>query len=158
MTRADDSTMTALPQPDGDDVATRLAVAIGRINRRIRPTRDGISHGLVSALGSIVRVGEIRPGDLARLESVAAPTITRLVAELETRGLVSRRPDPSDGRSFFVLPTEAGIDVMRRARFERAERLAAMLQTLPAEQQDAVKAAVEGLELVARAKPALAAD
>jgi len=155
MTRADHpTTTTALPNPEADDVATRLAVAIGRINRRIRPLRDGISHGLVSALGSVVRKGEIRPGDLARMESVAAPTMTRLVAELETRGLVTRRPDPSDGRSFFVVPTEAGIDVMRRARFERAERLSAMLETLPAEQQEAVKAAIIGLEQAAQAKPA----
>lgn len=154
MTRADHPTTTALPNPEGDDVATRLAVAIGRINRRIRPTRDGISHGLVSALGSIVRAGEIRPGDLARMESVAAPTMTRLVADLETRGLVTRRPDPTDGRSFFVVPTAAGLDVMRRARFERAERLAAMLESVPAEQQEAVKAAIEGLEQLSQAKPA----
>jgi DNA-binding MarR family transcriptional regulator len=158
MTRADHHTTTALPAPEGDDVATRLAVAIGRINRRIRPVRDGISHGLVSALGTVVRVGEIRPGDLARLEAVAAPTMTRLVADLEARGLVSRRPDPSDGRSFFVVPTDAGIDVMRRARFERAERLAAMLETLPPHQQAAVRDAVDALEAIAQTKPAHRAD
>jgi DNA-binding MarR family transcriptional regulator len=148
MARTDQSAeaRSALPAPEENDVATRLAVAIGRINRRIRPTRDGISHGLVSALGSVVRVGEIRPGDLARLEAVAAPTMTRLVADLEARGLVTRRPDPSDGRSFFVVPTEAGVDAIRRARFERAERVAALLDTLPAEQYAAVLAAIDALE------------
>lgn len=143
---------TALANPDENDFATRLAVAIGRINRRIRPTRDGISHGLVSALGSIVRVGEIRPGDLARLEVVAAPTMTRLIADLEARGLVTRRPDPNDGRSFFVAATEAGVDAIRRARFERAERVAALLETLPPEQLAAVTAAIDGLETAAQAK------
>ncbi|MFC4243721.1 MarR family winged helix-turn-helix transcriptional regulator [Gryllotalpicola reticulitermitis] len=157
MTRTDQTTTTTLPMPDDHDIATRLAVAIGRINRRIRPTRDGISHGLVSALGSVVRVGEIRPGDLARMEAVAAPTMTRIVADLEARGLVTRRPDPTDGRAFFIAPTDAGIDVMRRARFERAERLAAFLGGLPQEQQDAVAAAIDGLEQVAQAKPAVPA-
>ncbi|GAA4161261.1 MarR family transcriptional regulator [Gryllotalpicola daejeonensis] len=142
---------TALPEPTENDFATRFAVAIGRINRRIRPTHDGISHGLVSALGSVVRVGEIRPGDLARLESVAAPTMTRLVADLEARGLVTRRPDPSDGRSFFVVATEAGIDAIRRARFERAERVSALLDTLPPEQLAAVRAAIDGLETASQA-------
>lgn len=144
-----DSTPSAaapLPAPEENDFATRLAVAIGRINRRIRPTRDGISHGLVSALGSVVRVGEIRPGDLARLEAVAAPTMTRLIADLEARGLVTRRPDPSDGRSFFITATPAGIEVVRRARFERAERLTALVEGLPPEQLAAVKAAIDGLE------------
>jgi DNA-binding MarR family transcriptional regulator len=141
---------TELPAPEEGDFATRLAVAVGRINRRIRPTRDGISHGLISALGSVVRVGEIRPGDLARLESVAAPTMTRIVADLETRGLVTRRPDPTDGRSFFVVPTPDGIDAIRRARFERAERVAALLEGLPPEQLTAVKAAIGGLEAAAQ--------
>ncbi|AYG03203.1 MarR family winged helix-turn-helix transcriptional regulator [Gryllotalpicola protaetiae] len=144
------SPSTALPEPTENDFATRLAVAIGRINRRIRPTRDGISHGLVSALGSVVRVGEIRPGDLARLEAVAAPTMTRLVADLEARGLVTRKPDPTDGRSFFVVATDAGIDAIRRARFERAERVAALLDGLPPEQLAAVKAAIDGLETVSQ--------
>ncbi|GAA4191609.1 MarR family transcriptional regulator [Gryllotalpicola kribbensis] len=153
MTRTDQpsGTSTALPEPTENDLATRFAVAIGRINRRIRPTHDGISHGLVSALGSIVRVGEIRPGDLARLESVAAPTMTRLVADLEARGLVTRRPDPNDGRSFFVVATPAGVDAIRRARFERAERVAALLETLPPEQLAAVKAAIDGLEAASQA-------
>jgi len=153
MTRTDQpsSTSTALPEPTENDLATRFAVAIGRINRRIRPTHDGISHGLVSALGSIVRVGEIRPGDLARLESVAAPTMTRLVADLEARGLVTRRPDPNDGRSFFVVATPAGVNAIRRARFERAERVAALLETLPPEQLAAVKAAIDGLEAASQA-------
>lgn len=142
---------TALLAPEENDIATRLAIAIGRINRRIRPTRDGISHGLVSALGSIVRTGEIRPGDLARMESVAAPTMTRIVTDLESKGLVTRRPDPSDGRSFFVVATDAGVDVMRRARFERAERLAALLGTLPPSQQAAVTAAIDALENASRA-------
>jgi DNA-binding MarR family transcriptional regulator len=140
------ATSSALPAPEENDFATRLAVAIGRINRRIRPTRDGLSHGLVSALGSVVRVGEIRPGDLARMEAVAAPTMTRLVADLEARGLITRRPDPSDGRSFFVVATEAGVDAIRRARFERAERVAALLGALPPEQLAAVQAAIDGLE------------
>ncbi|HEY0247217.1 MAG TPA: MarR family transcriptional regulator [Gryllotalpicola sp.] len=141
---------TALPAPEDNDFATRLAVAVGRINRRIRPTRDGISHGLVSALGSIVRVGEIRPGDLARMESVAAPTMTRIVADLESKGLVTRRPDPSDGRSFFVVPTAAGVDAIKRARFERAERVAALLEGLPPEQLAAVQSAIDGLEAAAQ--------
>jgi len=153
MARADqtESAATALPAPEQNDFATRFAVAIGRINRRIRPTHDGISHGLISALGSVVRVGEIRPGDLARLEVVAAPTMTRLVADLEARGLVTRRPDPTDGRSFFVVPTEAGIDAVRRARFERAERVAALLSTLPPEQFAAVEAAIDALENASQA-------
>ncbi|WP_022882110.1 MarR family winged helix-turn-helix transcriptional regulator [Gryllotalpicola ginsengisoli] len=147
--RSPSTAAPTLPAPEDSDFATRLAVAIGRINRRIRPTRDGLSHGLVSALGSVVRLGQVRPGDLARLEAVAAPTMTRIVADLEAKGLITRRPDPTDGRSFFVVATPAGIDAIHRARFERAERLNALFEGVSAEQRRAVEAALEGLEAAA---------
>ncbi|MBN9188579.1 MAG: MarR family transcriptional regulator [Microbacterium sp.] len=93
------------------DAAARLAVAIGRINRRIRPSADGLSLGLLSALSTVVRLGPLRPSELARIEGVAAPTATRAVAELESRGFVERRPDPADGRAFFVSATRAGTRI-----------------------------------------------
>src|SRR6478609_1289905 len=88
--------------PDRDDVAGRLALAVGRLNRRIRSSTGGLSHGQLSALSTIVRNGPLRPSELAAIEVAAAPTITRIVAELETRGLVERTPDPQDRRSLFV--------------------------------------------------------
>src|SRR6478609_937925 len=93
--------------PDRDDVAGRLALAVGRLNRRIRSATGGLSHGQLSALSTIVRHGPLRPSEVAGIEHVAAPTVTRLVGGLESRGLVERAPDPDDGRSFFVSATDA---------------------------------------------------
>lgn len=134
-----------MTQPAGDP-AVRLAVAIGRINRRIRPRGDGLSHGLMSALSTIVRQGPIRPTELARLEAVAAPTATRAVGDLEARGLVVRTPDPDDGRSSLLSATPDGVTAVLHARIERAERVSALLEKLDAEQREAIWAALDALE------------
>jgi DNA-binding MarR family transcriptional regulator len=135
-----------------DEISARLALAVGRINRRIRSSRDGLSHGLVSSLSSIVRIGPLRPGELGRLEAVAAPTITRVVGDLERRGLIERTPDPSDGRSFLISATPEGVDVVLRARSERAERIAALLSNISPEELVAIDAALTALEAAAVVK------
>ena len=131
---------------DRADVAARLAVAVGRINRRIRPAGHGLSLGLLSALSDVVRNGPVRPGDLARTETVAAPTLTRLIAELERRGFVTRRPDPADGRSCLVEATGAGAQAVLEALAERAEHVAALLADLSDDEVACVAAALPALE------------
>lgn len=131
------------------DTAARLAFAVGRINRRIRPAADGLSLGLLSALSTVVRQGPLRPSELARIEGVAAPSATRAVSELETRGLVERSPDPADGRAFFVSPTEAGKAAVLHARAERAARVSSLLECLDDGGRAAIAAALDALEAVA---------
>ena len=109
------------------DLARRLSVAMGRINRQIRPAGEGLSIGLVSALSTVAAQDGIRAGDLARIERVAAPSITRAVAVLEARGLVKRQADPADGRACLITATPAGIEAIERARDARAAQLLQLL-------------------------------
>jgi DNA-binding MarR family transcriptional regulator len=136
-TEADDEVTT---------LATRLAVAVGRLNRRIRPGNPELSYGQLSALASVVRLGPLRPGDLARLESTSAPSITRLIANLEAKGFVDRAPDPVDGRAFFIRATPAGAEAVLRARAERAGLLRALLADCSPEDLAALAAALPALE------------
>lgn len=136
------------------ETAARLAVAVGRINRRIRPTGAGLTQAQLSALSSIMHKGPLRPGDLARIESISAPSATRLVAELESRGLVGRAPDPADGRSSLVSSTSAGATAVLDARAERAKRITALLAGLDDDQLAAVVAALDALEIVSVYVPA----
>ena len=135
--------------PEDDDLAGRLALAVGRLNRRMRSSTGDLSHGQLSALSTIVRRGPLRPGELAAIEVVAAPTITRVVSDLEARGLVQREPDPDDGRSSFVSGTEAGIELLLRARSDRARTVQSILSELSPEQVAALAAALPALESAA---------
>ncbi|MEP6478099.1 MAG: MarR family transcriptional regulator [Rhodoglobus sp.] len=129
-----------------DDIAGRLAFVVGRFNRRLRSATGGLSHGLLSALASVRKAGPIRFADLAQIEQVSAPSITRVVAELEARGLVTRAPDPHDRRASLVEATPAGLDAVLRARAARGAVVAELLELLDAAERDAVVAALPALE------------
>jgi len=134
---------------DRAEIAARLALSVGRLNRRIRANSDALTPGQISALSTIVRCGPIRPGDLARVERVAAPTITRLLADLESKQLVTRTADPDDGRSFFVESTDAGADAILQARTERAEHVLELFEELSDEQIAQLEGALDALDVAA---------
>lgn len=135
--------------PDDDRLPLRLAIAVGRINRRIRADDGSLSHAQLSALASIVGDGPLRPGDLARAEAVAAPTMTRVIAELEGRGLVERSPDPADGRAWALTATDAGRDAVTLARHQRAEHVEALMAGLDDAQRESIRQAIDALEAAA---------
>lgn len=56
-----------------------------------------------------------RLSDLAVLTNAELSRISHLVARMEKRGLVHRRPDPDDGRYTNAVLTDAGWDLVRAA-------------------------------------------
>jgi MarR family transcriptional regulator, organic hydroperoxide resistance regulator len=65
----------------------------------------------------------LRGGELASRLGVEPPTVTKMLRRLEGLGLVRRRPDPADARSFGVYLTEKGRDLEGPVarRWERAQ-------------------------------------
>jgi DNA-binding MarR family transcriptional regulator len=131
-----------------DSVPARLALVVGRLNRRLALATGGLSYGLLSALATIAKRGPVRLADLAQIETVSAPSITRVVAELESRSLVARSVDPQDGRAFRIQVTDAGMDAVLRARSARSEVVAELLSDLSAAELAKVEAALPALERV----------
>lgn len=66
----------------------------------------------------------LRGGELACRLGVEPPTVTKMLRRLEGFGLVERRPDPADARSFRVYLTEKGRDLEDPVSrcWERAEQ------------------------------------
>jgi DNA-binding MarR family transcriptional regulator len=128
------------------DLPGRLAFVAGRLNRRIRAAGGNLSHGLLSALATVQKMGPIRLADLAKQEFVSAPSTTRLVAELERRGLVTRTTDPDDGRAFLIEATAAGEAEVVRARAVRASMVATMLESLGPDEFSLLEKALPVLE------------
>jgi DNA-binding MarR family transcriptional regulator len=131
-----------------DSVPARLALVVGRLNRRLALAPGGLSHGLLTALAVVAKRGPLRLAELAQLEGVSAPGATRIVAELETRGLVGRTVDPDDGRAFRIQVTAAGANAILRARAARAKVVAELLSGLSPAELDAIEAALPALEKV----------
>ncbi|MFF1867388.1 MarR family winged helix-turn-helix transcriptional regulator [Kitasatospora herbaricolor] len=75
-------------------------------------------------LAVLTRHGELRVVELADHLQVDLSAVSRQLAHLEQDGLATRRPNPADGRSCLVSPTEAGLDLLARTRVESTHRLA----------------------------------
>jgi DNA-binding MarR family transcriptional regulator len=133
-------------------VAQRLHSAAIHLLRRLRTTDDamGLSAPAASALSVLVFAGSKRLTDLARLEQVRPPSMTRLVAALERSGLVEREADPSDRRVQRVDATTKGRRILEEGRARRVASLAAALRKLPGADLAALERAVAILERVVR--------
>ena len=134
------------PHPVDTELATRLRLAVGRLNRRIRLATNDIPPLQFSALATLDKHGPLRSGELAQREAVTAPTMTRVLAALAERGLVTRESDPTDARSVRVSLSPAGIDALTRIRSERTALLGARLARLSDEQRAALVAGLPALE------------
>jgi DNA-binding MarR family transcriptional regulator len=132
------------------DAAARLRLGIVRTARRLRQEAAAEASGLTptstAALATIERHGPLTPSELAGLERVKRPTVTRTLGSLEREGLVERTPDASDGRSFLVGINAVGRERLRRLRGRKNAYLAKRMRDLPAEDVAALERAAEILE------------
>jgi DNA-binding MarR family transcriptional regulator len=120
-----------------EELASRLRVAVVRLNRKLRQQAlAGLSPAQASALGTVNRLGSPTLGELAAAEQVQPPTVTRLVASLESAGLVARETDEVDRRVVRVRITGEGRRNLQRIRSLKNAYLNRRLAALdPAEQQ-----------------------
>src|SRR5436305_13060977 len=129
------SILGSMSEADSDvtELASDVRLLVGRLARRMRQeAAGGLTPSELSALATIEELGPIQLGDLARVESVAPPTMTRAAGRLEDRGLVRRGPDSADGRVVLVEATAAGRRALRELRTARAAFLAKRLEGLGA--------------------------
>jgi DNA-binding MarR family transcriptional regulator len=133
-----------------DAVADRLHSAAIHLLRRLRVEDEalGISAPRLSALSVLVFAGAQRIGELARIEQVEPPTMTRLVDGLERDGYVARSPDPDDARAVIVAATERGREALLEGRRRRVESFGSMLGKLPARELAQLARGVRVLERV----------
>lgn len=100
-----------------EELATRLRVAVNRLQRRLRrEALGGLSPGQASTLGTVRRIGHPTLGELAAEEQVQPPSMTRIVGHLVEAGLVSKEADPADRRSVRVRITPEGERALQRIR------------------------------------------
>jgi DNA-binding MarR family transcriptional regulator len=106
----------------------------------------------MAVLGRLDREGPASISDLAAADRMRPQSMAQTVHELQSAGLVFRRPDPADGRRSFVELTEAGLQTLKATRAQREDWLTRTLdRELDAEQRELVREAVALLERVAAA-------
>jgi DNA-binding MarR family transcriptional regulator len=139
-------------------LATSLRISVSRLARRLRVERAAaglsepdLSETQLAALATLERHGAMTPGELAEHEKVQPPSMTRVISVLVDSQLVRREPHPSDRRQVVLTATDAGRDLVIRARRRREAWLAQRLEELSPAERTALRAAAPILEKLSQA-------
>ena len=91
--------------------------AMREIDRRLREAGELTlaDYALLITMVSAPRM-QLRMGDLGTRRMLTPSGITRVVAQLERRGFMTREPDPEDGRGALASLTREGLEALRRAQ------------------------------------------
>lgn len=127
------------------DTAMHLHSAAIRLLRAVRvaDAETGVSAPKLSALSVLTFGGPMSLGALAKVEQVRAPTMSKLVADLEADGLVAKRADKADRRGVRIEVTAKGRALMEEGRKRRLALLSKRLGRLSAIERTHLSAAAD---------------
>jgi DNA-binding MarR family transcriptional regulator len=153
---SDEKTRISDMQSDSG-LATVMRISVSRLARRLRVERLGLggpetvlSDIQLAALAALERHDAMTPGELAEHEKVQPPSMTRVIAVLEERGLVRRKPHATDRRQVILTVTPEGRDLVQRVRRRREAWLAQRLQELTPEERQILRDAAPILEKISQ--------
>ncbi|MFC7218769.1 MarR family winged helix-turn-helix transcriptional regulator [Streptomyces polyrhachis] len=149
-----------LSSPEDVAAVNALRSSVMRLSRRIRhhgmsaarkkwDGEESLSPTEMSVLGTLFRCGPCTPSELARKEHVQPPSMTRIIAMLEAKGLVRLEGHPEDRRQKVVSQTEQAQGLLEEARRQRNAFLAELAEGLDPQEWEALRAAAPVLEKLA---------
>ena len=117
-------------------LANELRIACQQVSRRVRfePSAEIAPHQF-SVLFKLTE-GPMTPGELAEVEKVAAPSMTRTTNCLVERGLIERTDHPTDGRSKLLSITDEGRAAVKRVQHARDTWMYEQLRDLTPDEID----------------------
>jgi DNA-binding MarR family transcriptional regulator len=125
-------------------LANRLRPVLLQLNRQLRREIHslGVTGGQVSLLVQIKNHPGIGIRELAALERISVPGMSKFISRLEEAGLVHRAPVAGDQRRVGLTLTAAGQKVLRSVKSKRTAWLSARLRELNPDELDAIDAAI----------------
>jgi DNA-binding MarR family transcriptional regulator len=124
-----------------------------RLARRLRSqsANQTVTGIQLSALDTLSRRGEMTAGELAAIERIQPPSMTRVIMALETAGLVGRQIHDTDRRRAVIAITPTGRSLLAAQTSARDQWLDARLAELGDEDRTTLAQAVEILNKVVAA-------
>jgi DNA-binding MarR family transcriptional regulator len=146
--------MAPRASPPVEHAANAIHSAAIHLLRSLRrqDTRSGLGPAGLSVLSVLVFGGPRTMAQLAEIEQVKRPTMTRIVSTLEQSGLVVRKRG-ADRRSVVVHATPGGRSRMMRARSDRLVVLEERMQRLSETEIAVVIRAARLLEQISKGEP-----
>jgi DNA-binding MarR family transcriptional regulator len=114
-----------------------FAQTIGRLVRHMRAAaaQHELSLTEFAVLARLGRDGPATTAELARAENMRPQSMSAAVAALEERGLLERKPHPSDGRQVNIALTDKGSAVRSSTKDLKRAWLAQAMVGLDAEER-----------------------
>lgn len=134
-----------------ETLSDELVLISIKLARRLRGLDPAplLSPPEASALAVLVHAGAVTLGELARHEGVRAPTVTRLVQNLERKGLVRRVGDTADARVSKVIVTAVGRKVFLTGHKRKLQPLIELIGSLAPLERARLIAALPALRKIA---------
>jgi DNA-binding MarR family transcriptional regulator len=152
MSYANDMPTVEMASRTDAGLASELRLSVMRLRRRLSNERhpdNPLSMGAMAVLGCLFRNGDLTVGELAALERVQPPSMTRTVNALEEGGYINRRAHETDGRQVVVVLSDQGRTTLLADRARRDAWLARRLRDLTPEERDLLRRAAPVLERLA---------
>ena len=149
--------MTTTASPPAASLSSQLADVLGRIGRglryRTRAAREtlDVTHSESELLRLLARKPGIRVHDAATELGVASNSVSTLVKQLSRVGLLTRCADPQDGRVAQLRLTAEAEEWVTQLGNAREDALARALETLDADDQERLGAAVPAMKRLSKA-------
>jgi DNA-binding MarR family transcriptional regulator len=133
--------MTTATRTTISELASQLRPALLRLTRIVRNQRVDMSVTLtqLSAMATLRTHGPMSAGELAACERVQPPSMTKVLANLEERGLVRRDVHPTDRRQAVLAITSDGEALLDSERRSRDAWLTRQLATLTPDERALVQ-------------------
>ena len=143
--------MTTATKRRTPELAALLRPSLLRLTRLIRNQRVDMSVTLtqISAMATLYKRGPMSAGELAACEKVQPPSMTKVLANLEERGLVRRDAHPSDKRQAIISVTDAGRELLESERRSRDAWLSQRLAELTPDERALLRDVVPVLDKLA---------
>jgi DNA-binding MarR family transcriptional regulator len=140
----DPGTAAGAPEAEADErdagveelarAADVLFYAMRRGRAATAQSASGLSPAQLALIDPLDRDAELPVSRLAAGAAISVPTATRMLQQMEAKGLVSRRRSPADERQVLVSLTDEGLGELRLLRARLRERQArALMQFAPEE-------------------------
>src|SRR5438067_6325379 len=133
--------MTTVNRTTIADLASQLRPALLRLTRVVRNQRVDMSVTLtqLSAMGTLRKNGAMSAGELASCERVQPPSMTKVLANLEERGLVRREVHPTDRRQAIISVTDEGAELLDSERRSRDAWLSRRVAELSPDERELLR-------------------
>ena len=143
--------MPTSTRPTDAELASVIRLAILRVARRLRSQRvnTAVTLSQLSALATVRKSGPLSAGEVAAIEQVQPPSMTKILAALESNGFIERACHPDDRRQSVISISQAGLELLAVETRARDQWLTVQLAELSDADIDKLTKAAEVLERLA---------